>query len=149
MLRARFPKSPKLDTQVSTYATPFFLSLLCDILLFCALSSSVTLPVDPMKSVPGQSGKEPRPLRPPVSFSMFLASFTPYNIHSYISFSSSDFENKFVCGEIMAYEDLKEYGSENAVKAAGKLRQQGKPYESKHHLVKQFNFSVSDNYSSD
>jgi obg-like ATPase 1 len=41
----------------------------------------------------------------------------------------SDFENKFVCGEIMAYEDLKEHGSESAVKAAGKLRQQGKPYE--------------------
>lgn len=31
----------------------------------------------------------------------------------------------------MSYEDLKEYGSESAVKAAGKLRQQGKPYESK------------------
>jgi len=41
----------------------------------------------------------------------------------------SDFENKFVCGEIMAYDDLKENGSEAAVKAAGKLRQQGKPYE--------------------
>jgi len=41
----------------------------------------------------------------------------------------SDFENKFVCGEIMAYEDLKEHGSEAAVKSAGKLRQQGKPYE--------------------
>jgi len=41
----------------------------------------------------------------------------------------SDFENKFVCGEIMAYTDLHEYGSESAVKAAGKLRQQGKPYE--------------------
>ncbi|KAF9042697.1 P-loop containing nucleoside triphosphate hydrolase protein [Rhodocollybia butyracea] len=41
----------------------------------------------------------------------------------------SDFENKFVCGEIMAYADLKEHGSEPAVKAAGKLRQQGKPYE--------------------
>ncbi|PSR88735.1 hypothetical protein PHLCEN_2v5086 [Hermanssonia centrifuga] len=41
----------------------------------------------------------------------------------------SDFENKFVCGEIMSYEDLKEHGSETAVKAAGKLRQQGKPYE--------------------
>ncbi|KDQ59200.1 hypothetical protein JAAARDRAFT_33932 [Jaapia argillacea MUCL 33604] len=41
----------------------------------------------------------------------------------------SDFENKFICGEIMSYEDLKEHGSENAVKAAGKLRQQGKPYE--------------------
>ncbi|KAH7912315.1 P-loop containing nucleoside triphosphate hydrolase protein [Hygrophoropsis aurantiaca] len=41
----------------------------------------------------------------------------------------SDFENKFVCGEIMGYDDLKEHGSESAVKAAGKLRQQGKPYE--------------------
>ncbi|KAH9848443.1 P-loop containing nucleoside triphosphate hydrolase protein [Lenzites betulinus] len=41
----------------------------------------------------------------------------------------SDFENKFVCGEIMSYEDLREHGSEAAVKAAGKLRQQGKPYE--------------------
>lgn len=30
----------------------------------------------------------------------------------------------------MSYDDLKEYGSEAAVKAAGKLRQQGKPYES-------------------
>ncbi|KZT59172.1 GTP-binding protein YchF [Calocera cornea HHB12733] len=41
----------------------------------------------------------------------------------------SDFENKFICGEIMTYEDLREYGSEAAVKAAGKYRQQGKPYE--------------------
>lgn len=30
----------------------------------------------------------------------------------------------------MSYDDLKEHGSETAVKAAGKLRQQGKPYES-------------------
>lgn len=30
----------------------------------------------------------------------------------------------------MSYEDLKEHGSEPAVKSAGKLRQQGKPYES-------------------
>jgi obg-like ATPase 1 len=41
----------------------------------------------------------------------------------------SDFENKFVCGEIMSYADLREHGSETAVKSAGKLRQQGKPYE--------------------
>ncbi|KAG8785717.1 hypothetical protein FRB91_001411 [Serendipita sp. 411] len=40
----------------------------------------------------------------------------------------SDFENKFVCGEIMSFEDLREHGSEAAVKAAGKVRQQGKPY---------------------
>jgi obg-like ATPase 1 len=30
----------------------------------------------------------------------------------------------------MSYEDLKEHGSESAAKAAGKVRQQGKPYES-------------------
>ncbi|KAF9533723.1 P-loop containing nucleoside triphosphate hydrolase protein [Crepidotus variabilis] len=41
----------------------------------------------------------------------------------------SDFENKFVCGEIMSFDDLKENGSEAAAKAAGKVRQQGKPYE--------------------
>lgn len=45
-------------------------------------------------------------------------------------FNSTDFENKFVCGEIMSYTDLKENGSEAAVKAAGKLKQQGKTYES-------------------
>ncbi|PAV16426.1 cytoplasmic [Pyrrhoderma noxium] len=41
----------------------------------------------------------------------------------------TDFENKFVCGEMMFYDDLKEYGSEAAVKSAGKLRQVGKDYE--------------------
>ena len=35
-----------------------------------------------------------------------------------------------MCGEIMSYEDLKEHGGESAAKAAGKVRQQGKPYES-------------------
>jgi len=30
----------------------------------------------------------------------------------------------------MSYADLHEHGSEAAVKAGGKLRQQGKPYES-------------------
>ena len=32
---------------------------------------------------------------------------------------------------MMFYDDLKEYGSEAAVKSAGKLRQVGKDYESK------------------
>ncbi|GAA5842300.1 hypothetical protein JCM11251_003978 [Rhodosporidiobolus azoricus] len=41
----------------------------------------------------------------------------------------SDFEKNFICGEIMTYGDLKEYGTEAAVKAAGKLSQKGKPYE--------------------
>jgi obg-like ATPase 1 len=43
---------------------------------------------------------------------------------------SSDFENKFVCGEIMSYDDLKEYGTEAQVKANGKQRQQGKTCKS-------------------
>ncbi|SCV74671.1 BQ2448_7700 [Microbotryum intermedium] len=34
-----------------------------------------------------------------------------------------------VCGEIMSFADLKEYGTEAAVKAAGKMMQKGKPYE--------------------
>lgn len=41
----------------------------------------------------------------------------------------SDFEQKFVCGEIMSFDDLKEYGNEGAVKAAGKYNQKGKTYE--------------------
>ena len=36
---------------------------------------------------------------------------------------SSDFENKFVCGEIMSFDDLKELGSEAAVKAVSTLEQ--------------------------
>jgi len=41
----------------------------------------------------------------------------------------SDIEKNFICAEVQAYEDLKEYGTEAAVKAAGKLRQQGRTYE--------------------
>ena len=41
----------------------------------------------------------------------------------------TDFEKNFVCGEIMRYEDLKELGSEAAVKAAGKYSTKGKEYE--------------------
>lgn len=40
-----------------------------------------------------------------------------------------DFESHFICGEIMSFEDLREYGSEAAVKAAGKYHQKGKTYE--------------------
>jgi obg-like ATPase 1 len=38
-------------------------------------------------------------------------------------------ESHFICAEVQSYEDLKEYGTEAAVKAAGKLRQQGRTYE--------------------
>lgn len=41
----------------------------------------------------------------------------------------TDFEKNFVCGEIMRFEDLKELGSEAAVKAAGKYNTKGKEYE--------------------
>jgi len=41
----------------------------------------------------------------------------------------TDFEKNFVCGEIMRYQDLKELGSEAAVKAAGKYSTKGKEYE--------------------
>jgi len=41
----------------------------------------------------------------------------------------SDFEKNFVCGEIMRFDDLKELGSEAAVKAAGKYNTKGKEYE--------------------
>jgi len=40
----------------------------------------------------------------------------------------TDFEKGFVCAEVMNYEDFKALGSEAAVKAAGKYRQEGKGY---------------------
>ena len=40
----------------------------------------------------------------------------------------TDFEKGFIMAEVMKYEDFKENGSEAAVKAAGKYRQQGKGY---------------------
>lgn len=40
----------------------------------------------------------------------------------------TDFEKGFIMAEVMKYDDFKELGSENAVKAAGKYRQQGKTY---------------------
>jgi len=36
----------------------------------------------------------------------------------------SDFERGFICAEVMHYEELHELGSEGAVKAAGKYRQE-------------------------
>ena len=40
----------------------------------------------------------------------------------------SDFEKGFIMAEVMKFEDLKAEGSENAAKAAGKYRQQGRNY---------------------
>lgn len=41
----------------------------------------------------------------------------------------TDFEKNFICAEVMAFDVLKELGSESEVKAAGKYRQEGKTYE--------------------
>lgn len=40
----------------------------------------------------------------------------------------TDFEKGFIMAEVMKFDDYKEHGSEAAVKAAGKYRQQGKNY---------------------
>ncbi|RLN88625.1 hypothetical protein BBJ28_00006278, partial [Nothophytophthora sp. Chile5] len=41
----------------------------------------------------------------------------------------TDFEKGFIMAEVQAFADLKELGTEEAVKKAGKLKQQGKKYE--------------------
>jgi len=41
----------------------------------------------------------------------------------------TDFEKGFVCAEVMKFEEFKEIGSEAAVKAAGKYKQEGKNYD--------------------
>ena len=40
----------------------------------------------------------------------------------------TDFEKGFICAEVMAFEELREAGSESAVKAKGRYRQEGKGY---------------------
>jgi len=40
----------------------------------------------------------------------------------------TDFEKGFICAEVMKFDELKELGTENAVKAAGKYKQEGKNY---------------------
>ena len=40
----------------------------------------------------------------------------------------TDFEKGFICAEVMHYDELHELGTEHAVKAAGKYRQEGKNY---------------------
>jgi len=40
----------------------------------------------------------------------------------------TDFERGFICAEVMHFDELKELGTEAAVKAAGKYRQEGKNY---------------------
>ena len=55
----------------------------------------------------------------------------------------SDFERGFIAAEVMKYSDLAELGSEQAVKAAGKLRTEGKTYTMQDGDVVEFRFNVS------
>lgn len=55
----------------------------------------------------------------------------------------TDFQRGFIAAEVMKYDDLKELGSEQAVKAAGKLRMEGKAYVMQDGDVVEFRFNVS------
>jgi len=55
----------------------------------------------------------------------------------------TDFERGFICAEVMKFEDYKEHGSEGAVKAAGKLKQEGKNYTVIDGDIIFFKFNVS------
>ncbi len=54
----------------------------------------------------------------------------------------TDFERGFIAAEIMSYSDLVKYGSEQAVKAAGKLRLEGKTYVMQDGDIVNFRFNV-------
>lgn len=54
----------------------------------------------------------------------------------------TDFEKGFIRAEVMAYQDFVEFGSEAAVKEAGKLRVEGKEYIVKDGDVMHFRFNV-------
>lgn len=53
-----------------------------------------------------------------------------------------DFERGFICAEVMHYDELKELGNENAVKAAGRYRQEGKAYLVQDGDVIYFKFNI-------
>lgn len=54
----------------------------------------------------------------------------------------SDFERGFICAETISFEDYKALGSEQAAKAAGKMRQEGRDYLVKDGDVFHFRFNV-------
>ncbi len=54
----------------------------------------------------------------------------------------TDFQRGFIAAEVMNYDDLRELGSEQAVKAAGKLRTEGKGYVMREGDVVEFRFNV-------
>ena len=54
----------------------------------------------------------------------------------------TDFERGFIAAQIINYDDLKALGSEQAVKAAGKLRTEGKTYIMQDGDIAEFKFNV-------
>ena len=54
----------------------------------------------------------------------------------------TDFERGFIRAEVMSYDDLKEYGSEKAVREAGKMRLEGKDYIMQDGDICYFRFNV-------
>jgi len=54
----------------------------------------------------------------------------------------TDFQRGFIAADVMKYDDLKELGSEQAVKAAGKLRTEGKTYVMQDGDIVAFKFNV-------
>lgn len=54
----------------------------------------------------------------------------------------TDFERGFIRAEVMSYEDLKEYGTEKAVKEAGRTRLEGKDYFMQDGDICYFRFNV-------
>jgi len=55
----------------------------------------------------------------------------------------SDFERGFIMAETMSFADLKECGSEAAVRAAGKYKQKGKEYVVQDGDIIYFKFNVT------
>ena len=54
----------------------------------------------------------------------------------------TDFERGFIRAEVYRLEDLEQYGNENAIKAAGKLRSEGKGYVVQDGDIMHFRFNV-------
>ena len=54
----------------------------------------------------------------------------------------TDFENGFIRAEVISFKDYDQYGSENAVKEAGKMRVEGKEYMVQDGDVMHFRFNV-------
>ena len=54
----------------------------------------------------------------------------------------TDFEKGFIRAEVISFSDYEQYGSESAIKEAGKLRVEGKEYVVKDGDVMHFRFNV-------